>query len=246
MSEFCLVYGNQRIPYAVRVQPKRATRRVAIHVEPDGRVIVDVPPETSPARIKAAVTKRVRWIYRQVSEARLRLAHVLPREYVSGEALLYLGRRYRLKVILDPHAVTGVRSVCLRGAFLEVTVREKNPSGIRDALDQWYLQRAKSVFGDRLVALAPSLRWVRAIPVVRLRAMKRQWGSCSPAGRLTLNPHLVKASRECVDYVLFHELCHIREHNHSKRFFSMLDAHMPGWRATKEKLDNLAEVVLNI
>lgn len=125
-------------------------------------------------------------------------------------------------------------------------MRERNPSGIRDALDQWYLQRAKLVFGDRLEALVLSLRWVRAIPIVRLRAMKRQWGSCSPAGRLTLNPHLVKASRECMDYVLFHELCHIREHNHSKRFFSMLDAHMPGWRATKEKLDNLAEVVLNI
>jgi predicted metal-dependent hydrolase len=61
-----------------------------------------------------------------------------------------------------------------------------------------------------------------------------------------VNPHLVKASRECVDYVLLHELCHLREHNHGKRFFRILDAHMPGWRATKEKLDNLAEVVLNI
>ena len=71
--------------------------------------------------------------------------------------------------------------------------------------------------------------------------MLLQWGSCLPAGRITLNPLLVKAPRECIDYVLLHELCHLLHHNHSPKFYNTLDRHMPGWRAIKEKLDNMVE-----
>lgn len=243
MTELCVVYGDQRIPYAVRVQPERKARRVAIHVEPDGRVIVDVPPEASPTQIKTAVAARARWIHKHVSEARARLAHVLPREYVSGESLLYLGRRYRLKVSIDDVDIVAVR---LKGGYIEVRIAAWNGAAIKAALLEWYLARARAVFVSRLEQMAANLRWVRQVPPIRLQTMKVQWGSCSPAGRLTLNPLLVRAPWQCIDYVLLHELCHLKEHNHSKRFFRLLDAHMPGWRDTKEKLDKLAEVVLNV
>jgi len=82
-------------------------------------------------------------------------------------------------------------------------------------------------------------------PAMRLQTMKVQWGSCSPAGRLTLNPHLVKAPRECIDYVLLHELCHLKEHNHSRKFYMLLERHLPQWRRKKERLDELADMVLN-
>ncbi|MEJ2632642.1 MAG: M48 family metallopeptidase [Acidihalobacter sp.] len=64
---------------------------------------------------------------------------------------------------------------------------------------------------------------------MRLLAMKTQWGSCSPRGTLTMNPHLVKAPRECIDYVLLHELCHLAEHNHSDRFYRLMGQVMPRW-----------------
>lgn len=243
MTEFSIAYGDQRISYAVRVQPERKARRVAIHVEPDGRVIVDVPPDTSPTHVKAAVAERARWIHKHVSEARQRLAHVLPREYVSGESLLYLGRRYRLKVSIVAVEVVAVR---LKGGFIEVRIAAWNGAAVKAALLGWYMERARAVFISRLAKRTDGLRWVRQVPSVRLKNMKVQWGSCSPAGRLTLNPLLVRAPWECIDYVLLHELCHLKEHNHSKRFFRLLEAHMPGWRATKEKLDSLAEVVLNV
>lgn len=73
--------------------------------------------------------------------------------------------------------------------------------------------------------------------------MTVQWGSCSPSGRITLNPLLVKTPRECIDYVLLHELCHLLHHNHSPRFYRALDRHMPNWRAVKERLDEMAEDV---
>lgn len=74
--------------------------------------------------------------------------------------------------------------------------------------------------------------------------MKKQWGSCSPQGILSLNPHLVKAPRECVDYVILHEFCHIKEHNHSKKFYTLLHQHMPEWESIKAKLDSMSEILL--
>ena len=75
--------------------------------------------------------------------------------------------------------------------------------------------------------------------------MKKQWGSCSPQGVITLNPHLVKAPRDCVDYVLVHELCHLVEHNHSVEFYRLLGGQIPGWESVKAKLDGMAEKLLN-
>ena len=76
--------------------------------------------------------------------------------------------------------------------------------------------------------------------------MNRQWGSCSPAGRITLHALLSNAPRECIDFVLLHEMCHLREHNHSKKFYRMLDRHMPDWQRVKARLDGLSEQILNV
>lgn len=235
-------YGNQLVRYSVRRRPERKSSRVAIHVEPDGRVLVDAPERASDKQIRTAVSVRARWIHGHVTAIRRRLAQVLPREYVSGEALFYLGRRYRLKVTIDANKLPNVR---LRGSYVEVTVNGQGPAAVRTALVAWYRRRAKAVLLSRLEDLVETLSWIRTPPPTRFQAMKVQWGSCSPAGRLTLNPHLVKAPRECVDYVLLHELCHLREHNHSRRFYRLLDVHMPRWQQRKKRLDALAESFLN-
>lgn len=240
MTQHSIQYGDAHIRFSLRRQPLRTAQRLAIHVEPDGRVLVDAPAATPVEAVLAAVKRRSRWISRHVGAARERLAHVLPREYVSGESLHYLGRRYRLKVAIEADAILDTR---MRGGFIVVTVPEQSPTMIRAALDAWYRLRARELFADRLAAVAAPLRWVKQTPPTRLQFMKVQWGSCSPAGRITLNPLLVKAPRECIDYVLLHELCHLLHHNHSPKFYSTLDRHMPRWRAIKEKLDNMAEEV---
>ena len=235
-----LAYGDAVINFNLRRQPMRTPTRVAIHVEPDGRVVVDAPDGAPLADILAAVKKRSRWISQHVDTAKARQADVLPREYVSGEGLHFLGRRYRLKVIVTPGAKAEAR---MRGAFIAVTVPEHSAPAIRFALDAWYRQRARELFAARLEAVAAPLRWVRQLPPTRLQFMTVQWGSCSPSGRLTFNPLLVKAPRECIDYVLLHELCHLLHHNHSPKFYRTLDGHMPNWRSLKDKLDNMAEAI---
>ena len=103
-GEQCIRYGDEVIRFRVRVQPDRRLPRVAIHVEPDGTVLVDAPSTATSASVLAAVRKRSLWISRHVEAARERHGGLQGREYVSGESLLYLGRRYRLKVAVQPTA----------------------------------------------------------------------------------------------------------------------------------------------
>ena len=243
ISEHSFIYGDETIRFVLRRQHERKVQRVAIHVEPDGCVIVDAPEDAADASVLAAVKKRAHWISGHLSAVRIRLAHVLPRQYVSGESLMYLGRRYRLKVLIQADVTLQAR---MRGGYIEVTAAVLSPELIRTALDAWFRYRAKIVFTERMVAVASPLRWVKHIPPMRLQSMKVQWGSCSPAGRITLNPFLVRAPRECIDYVVLHELCHLHHHNHSPKFYKELDCQMPRWREIKGRLDEMAEQVMRI
>lgn len=233
-------YGDTSIRFLVRVQPERHASRVAIHVEPDGRVLVDVPPAATLDAVLHAVRKRARWIGRHIDAVNARRIGVQPRQYVSGESLLYLGRRYRLKVQVDPDASV---STALRAGLLVVTVPQRHADSVRTGLDAWYRERAREIFEQRLAAVAMPLRWIKQLPPTRLRHMTVQWGSCSPAGLITLNPMLVKAPRECIDYVVLHELVHLQHHHHGAAFYRALDRHMPGWRPIKAKLDGMAEEI---
>jgi hypothetical protein len=100
------------------------------------------------------------------------------------------------------------------------------------------------VFQRRLDLMVESLPWTTTAPTWRMVEMQTQWGSCSPEGAILLNPHLIKAPICAIDYVLLHELCHLVEHNHSPRFYGLLDRFMPDWRSVKERLDGQADSIL--
>jgi hypothetical protein len=233
-------YGERLIRFAI-VPCEQLGTKVRIHVHPNARVEVEVPVGTSLADVKRAVHKRARWIEGQLVEIEAMLEHVLSREYVSGETHFYLGRRYKLKVIGDRNAASSVQ---LKGGVLGVTLPKADAAAIKRRLNAWYRERAEAYFCRRLNELIQKTPWVEGMPVVKLVAMRRQWGSCSPAGSINLNPYLIRAPRECIDYVLLHELCHIREHNHSKKFYALLDKVQPGWRPIKARLDVMAELLL--
>lgn len=222
-----------------------ASRKVIIKVHPDQRVIAMAPHDASSESIQDAMHKRARWIWQNIKEFASQHDYVLPKKYVSGESQFYLGRRYVLKVLCEPDEATAVK---LRRGKLEVNLHNKKTNQskqVKTLIDQWYLHHAKKVFHERLQAMLPKATWVKEKPTFRIMSMKKQWGSCSAKGNLMLNPHLVKASKECIDYVILHELCHISEHNHSEKFWRLLTKVMPGWKEVKFKLDEMAEMYLN-
>lgn len=236
-----LMYGEEKIPYQICHVPEREGK-VAIHVHPDGSVQVDAPMNTDISDIKIAVQKRARWIVGHIEKAHELREYVLPREYVSGESHYYQGRRFQLKVI----QTSGKKgSVKLQRGKLLVEADDVGPIKVKELLRVWYRDRAKDYFARRLKDICCRVTWAGEIPKWRLVTMKKQWGSCSPNGVLLLNPHLVKAPRECIEYVILHELCHLQEHNHSPRFYRLLTEQMVEWRSVKAKLDGMAELLLN-
>lgn len=241
MAEQCLSYGELQIPYKVFfVHDKQ--HKVSIHVHHDGSVQVDAPLATPLADIKQAVSKRGRWLHNHIQRIKQYQSHVLSREYVSGESQLYLGRRYVLKIIKDNHQPASVK---LKQGQLQVTTASAQKKDIKALLSDWYRVQAKKTFERRLDSIIANLNWLDIRPEHKLLQMKKQWGSCSPKGLISLNPHLVKAPVRCIDYVLLHELCHLQIHNHSPEFYKLLCRHMTDWESAKAHLDGMAELLLN-
>ena len=229
-------YGDQKIHYQ-RVSRSESIQRVKIKVYPDCRVEVAAPMFASDEEVKASVELKARWIFKKIEIFRAQLEGITPRKYVSGETHYYLGKQYQLKVDVSEFVPQGVK--LLRGV-LQVNVAEKKTSHIKKYLNDWYRIRAREVFSKRMDALLEQTLWVSETPSIRILAMKTQWGSCSPAGMVTLNPMLVKSPRDCIDYVILHELCHIAEHNHGDKFYRLMDQVMPNWEQTKSRLDFMA------
>lgn len=240
MGEHWFRYGDERIPFKVCFTPNRQSH-VTINVHPNGLVHVDAPDGTADGDIRAAVTKRARWISARRRVALAQLAEHRTREYRSGEGLLYLGRQYKLLVRSDGSHTAPAR---MRGSNIEVNAPTDNREAVRARLLAWYRERARQHFDRRMSALAGQLNWVSERPPFTLRSMKRQWGNCTVEGAIVLNPSLVKAPRDCVDYVLLHEMTHLLEHNHSPAFYRVLDRVMPDWRSTKLRLDGMAAELL--
>lgn len=232
-----LAYGDTVVEYTVRTHTRQGAK-VRIHVEPDARVLVEAPIDATAEAVTAAVRRRARWIHGHVERIRSSRRPRAQRDWVSGESQRYLGRRYMLKVTTDP---TMPERAALSGGLLRVNVRARDADRIRNIVLDWYRQRARERFTRRVAELAAHLPWVKQAPPMALRVMQSRWGSCSPNGRLTLNPVLVHAPRDAVDYVIVHELCHLRHHDHGPAFYRLLGRYVPSWKTVKLRLDESAE-----
>ena len=229
-------------------------RKVVIKVHPDQRVVATAPIDASDEMVYDAIMKRARWIWQSLQDFAKQQDHVLPKRYVSGETQFYLGRRYVLKVITNAETNDVINSrVKLSRGKLNVALSESDSTLdlearaklVKSLIDEWYKNKFRSISRERLEALIYKASWVKNSPSIKIMNMKKQWGSCSTKGNLILNPHLVKAPKECIDYVILHELCHIAEHNHSEHFWRLLTQVMPNWKEVKARLDGMAELYLN-
>lgn len=240
MVQQVLSYGEQQIDYTIQRTPAKQTK-VEIHVDPDGSVKVDAPEQACEDEIKQAVQKRARWVTRHVEEARARYAHLRPKEYISGEEVLYLGRRYVLKVMASQGSLN---QTTLKGGQVQIWTDKPNPLHVKAQLKAWYHHKARSYFARRIAENAKALPWVSETPPFKLVKMSKQWGSCSTKGEISLNPNLIKAPRACIDYVLIHEMAHLKHHDHSPEFWGLLDRFAPDRQRAKAQLDGMVELLM--
>jgi hypothetical protein len=235
MIRHTVQYGTTEIQYNL-TYAQRKTLGITVHPD-DLRVIVKAPEGTPLEEVENRVQKRASWIIKQQRELERYLPHLPPRQYVSGETHRYLGRQHRLKVIESKNGREG--NVRRDGSFIYVRVQDKaDTERVQELLDAWYHDHARRVFRERLEACYPKMAHVGvAYPDIIVRAMSTRWGSCSANGRITLNVKLVKVPKSYIDYVIFHELCHLAEPNHTPRFYELLDRVLPDWRERRERLN---------
>lgn len=224
-------FGTTTIRYTVSFSPRR--KKAAIAVYPDMNVIVTVPTGTSSGMIQDLVQKKASWILEQLGAFDYLVRPDATREYVGGETFLYLGRQYRLKITAGGEKP----SVKLVGGYFEATV----PEGVRPESDlvrrtlcAWYKEHALQRV--REVARVYARRLHLNIPEVRIRHQLKRWGSCTNDGVLNINVLIVMAPMTQVEYVVAHELCHLRYKDHSAEFWDLLRLAMPDYEIRKERL----------
>lgn len=233
-SSQTIEFGSARIRFELTHSSRK---RLKISVHPDLRVTVEAPEGRLLEDVLRRVRRRADWVVRQLDYFERFQPLPTPREYISGETHVYLGRQYRLKVVADEREWAKM----IRGYF-EVHVRDRdNTDRVRRSLTGWFNEHGKAVVSSRLAQCYEVLRrsGVPEPKSVVFRRMAKRWGSCGKSGVIMLNTELAKAPVHCIDYVIIHELCHLKYRNHSKEFFALLTACMPDWERRKERLERV-------
>lgn len=223
-------FGSKQIVFHLEYSNRKS---LGITVKPDLSVLVKAPVDTSLEKVKEKLRKKAPWIIRQQSFFLYFHPRTPERKFISGETHLYLGRQYRLKVIQNK-----LESVKLKGKYIEANANDK--TRVKQLVDDWYLQNAKSKFRTIAKPLIENFKKYNIEPSsIVLRNMPTRWGSCTPKGKIILNPELIKAPKGCIEYVIIHELCHLVHHDHTQKFIDLQTKEMKDWEKWKMKLEIL-------
>jgi predicted metal-dependent hydrolase len=223
-------YGNLSYVYELVELPRKT---FGLTVYPDLKILVKAPVSTKQKDIDAFLKKKWRWLDAQLAFFSKFNQKRYAKEYVSGESFLYLGRQYQLVV-----KRTNADKVRLMRGKLEVYSSADSYDGnyTKKLLDNWYKEKRSVVFQDRYREMLKSFD-LENPPELHVRQMPKRWGSFVSKKKIILNPILIQASKDCIDYVIIHELCHMYHQNHGKQFWSLLDKKYPDWERVKEKLE---------
>lgn len=223
-------FGSKTIAFDLEFR-KRKT--LGITVTPEMNVLVKAPEDAVINKVLEKVKKRAPWILKQQSYFLNFHPKTPNKKYISGETHLYLGRQYQLKLLKGAKA-----SVKLRGKFIEIVHSEKgDPKAL---LEDWYLKHAFKKFDEYAKPHIDHFRKHGVQPSeIVIRKMPTRWGSCTPKGKIILNPELIKAPKGCIEYVIVHELCHLVHHNHTQKFIELQQREFPHWEKWKVKLEKL-------
>lgn len=225
---FC--YGNLSYVYNLAVQSRKT---FGLTVYPDMQILLKVPHGIKQNQIDSFLKKKWRWLDAQLTFFSKFNQKRYTKEYISGESFLYLGRQYQLKV----KRANADRVRLLKGK-LEIYTSADSYDGqhTKKLLEGWYKEKRDVVFSERFLEMVKNFN-LDTIPDLHVRQMPKRWGSFVSEKKIILNPILIQAPKDCIDYVITHELCHMYHQNHSKQFWLLLDKKYPNWQKVKEKLE---------
>lgn len=211
----------------------RSDRKTAdIVIERSGDVIVRAPTEIGDDKILEVVADRALWVHRSLAEWDEMNASRKHRPLVQGQGFLYLGRSYRLK--LAQESVVPLRLKNGRWELSSVFVAAQGEAAARKAFRDFYSAKGEQIFAERVAHFAP-LVGVSPGPIV-VKELGYHWASCGTSGTLNFHWKTLMAPQTVIDYIVVHELCHLRHREHSDAFWNEVDKVLPRFRERKEWL----------
>lgn len=229
-TKYSIEFGTQTISYDLTFQDRKT---LGIRVFPDCSVKVIAPFETTDEKVLAKLKEKAPWILKQQRDFLSYHPLTPERRYVSGETHLYLGRQYKLRI--EEGSKDEIK--LYRGKILLI---KKANSVAKNILNIWYKEKANYHFKECFQNVLPLFKKYNLnVPQFTIRKMSTRWGSCTPNGKIILNPELIKASKGCIEYVIIHELCHLVHHNHTRAFYEVQESIMPDWKKWKERLERM-------
>jgi predicted metal-dependent hydrolase len=201
---------------------KRRRKTISLHIKEDGRVVIYVPYHTPKGEIERFIKEKESWVIKKISEKERSIKET-EKAFIPGEKFLYLGESYPLE-IGDTH----YRGLPLKLSFGKFILDKDRLEEARDLFIHWYKREAKEKIEGRLHYFSNRLQ---LFPKgLKITSAKYRWGSCSRDSRLSFSWKIIMAPLSVIDYVLIHELVHIKEKNHSKRFWTYLETILPDYR----------------
>lgn len=214
------------------IQKKIRTLRLSVN-PPHGEIKVSAPLFYNIEKIKHFILSRIDWIKKSQIKIRSQ-KYVPPKKILDGENHYFLGEKYLLKIFEK----NGAPLVILKDGILELHIKKNiNREKRKQALDQFYRGSMKKII-PKLIA-----NWENKLDVkvaeFGIKKMKTRWGTCnSRARRIWLNLLLAKMPLRCLDYIILHEMVHLLERHHNKKFFAHMDNFMPSWKEQQDELKN--------
>ncbi len=214
---------------------KKDIKNVHLSVYPPaGRVRISAPLRMDLDTIRVFAISKLGWIKQQRKKMGGQERET-PREYLDRESHYVWGKRYLLKVI-EKEAAPEVE--LKHNQMLLQTRPGMNEEKKQAVLDEWYRAQLKEAVAPLIAKWEPLMRVT--VERVFVQRMKTKWGSCSPgSASIRLNTDLARKPRECLEYIIVHEMAHLLEPTHSSRFIALMDHYMPNWRFQREVLNRL-------
>ncbi|MFC1612950.1 M48 family metallopeptidase [Patescibacteria group bacterium] len=230
MEELNFKYGKYSYKYFLVRQTRKT---ISLTVKPNLIIILKCPIEYSEEKISKFLKRKWLWIEKQIAYFKKFQKKYSHKEYISGESFFYLGKQYKLVVNRAKFD-----KVSLKYGKIQVDTTKKVSNGRynKKLLKEWYNKRILFIFNEQYNKVFKNFS-CNFMPTLVIRKMNKRWGSFLSNKKIILNPDLIYSAKDCIAYVIIHELCHLKYKKHDKKFYRLLEMKINNWKSIKDKLE---------
>ena len=216
-------YGTTTIPYHI-IKSKRI-RTSEIIVESD-KVTIRTPLDKSQSDIEGIISEKASWILKKQKEYKELVPQIIKPTYKEGSTLPYLGRNYPLRILKNQSEYN--IKLCDGEFVIEIKSSKASPAKIKKIYEEWLVDEAKSMFKHKVEEYSKKLGV--KVEDITIKHLKNRWGSMTKQGSINLNINLLKAPEDVIDYIILHELCHLKIKEHSHHYWDHVRRYMPNYQ----------------